>query len=76
MSQKQLENRINRLSKNLKKGDSFELLYNGRCIATYTFTEWSADAKTPIDWLRECIAFLITLKDRNINNCSILYSKP
>lgn len=75
MNQKQLESKIKRLSKNLKKGDSFELLYDGRSIGTYEFTEWTIDSKTPLDWLRGCIVFGVILKDRDIEKVQLKYSK-
>lgn len=73
--QEKLEAKIKRLSKNLKKGDTFELIYNGLSVASYEFTEWSADAKTPLNWLQQCLCFCIHLKDRDINKVRLKYSK-
>lgn len=75
MNQKQLETKIKRLSKNLEKGDTFELLYDGESIAKYEFVEWSIDAKTPIDWLRGCLVFEVSLRGRDINKVSLNFSK-
>lgn len=75
MNQKQLENKIIRLSRNIKKGDSFELLYNGSCIANYEFEDWAFDSKTPLEWLRGCIVFLVTLQNRDIEKVQLIYSK-
>lgn len=75
MNKKQLESKIRRLSKNLEKGDTFELLYDGESIAKYEFVEWSIDAKAPIDWLRECLTFEVSLRGRDINNVSLNFYK-
>ena len=75
MNQKQLEAKIKRLSKDLKKGDSFELMYDGQCIASYEFTEWSIDSKTPLDWLRGCLIFCVSLKGRDIDKVRLNFSK-
>lgn len=75
MNQKLLESKIRRLSKNLGKGDTFELLYDGESIAKYEFTEWSIDAKTPIDWLRGCLVFCVLLEGRDINRVSLRFQK-
>lgn len=75
MNQKLLESKIRRLSKNLEKGDTFELLYDGESIAKYEFTEWSIDAKTPIDWLRGCLVFCVLLEGRDINRVSLRFQK-
>ena len=75
MNKKQLESKIRKLSKNLEKGDTFELFYDGESIAKYEFVEWSIDAKTPIGWLRECLTFGVSLRGRNINKVSLNFSK-
>lgn len=75
MDKKQLESKIRKLSKNLEKGDTFELFYDGESIAKYEFVEWSIDAKAPIDWLRGCLTFEVSLRGRDINKVSLNFSK-
>lgn len=76
MSKKQLESKIIRLSKNLEKGDKFELLYDGCSIGEYEYDgDMSIDTKTPLEWLRGCICFGVTLKNGDIGKVQLKYSK-
>ena len=75
MNQRRLESIIKSHYKELEKGDTFELLYDGESIAKYEFTEWSIDAKTPIDWLRGCLVFCVLLEGRDINRVSLRFQK-
>ena len=70
---KKLERQIKKIEKSIKKGDRINLMYDGEIIEHYDFTEWSADAKTPLDWLRGCFCFEISLKGRDINKVEIEY---
>lgn len=72
---KKLEKEIRKIDKQLKCGDSIELMYDGESIAKYEFTERSIDCKTPLQWLRGCLCFEISLKGRDINKVTLKYNK-
>lgn len=72
--QKKLEKQIKKIEKTIKRGDCIDLMYDGDSIARYEFTEWSIDSKTPIMWLRGCLAFEVSLKGRDINKVSIKFT--
>jgi hypothetical protein len=72
---KKLEKEINKIDKQLKCGDSIELMYDGKSVAKYDFVERSIDCKTPLQWLRGCLAFDISLKGRDINKVTLKYNK-
>lgn len=72
--QKKLEKQIKKIEKTIKSGDCIDLMYDGDSIARYEFTEWSIDSKTPIMWLRSCLAFEVSLKGRDINKVSIKFT--
>ncbi len=73
--QKKLEQEIRKIDKKLKCGDSIELMYDGKSIAKYDFVERSIDCKTPLQWLRSCLCFDISLKGRDINKVTLKYNK-
>jgi hypothetical protein len=73
--QKKLERQINKIAKTIKCGESINLIYDGEVIAKYEFTEWSIDSKTPLQWLRGCLVFEISLKKRDINKVTLNYIK-
>ena len=72
---KKLEKEIKKIDKQLKCGDSIELMYNGESVAKYDFVERSIDCKTPLQWLRGCLCFEIAFKDRDINKVTLKYNK-
>ena len=72
---KKLEQEIKKYDKKLKRGDRIELLYDGEQIAKYDFFERSIDSKSPLQWLRGCLAFDISLKGRDISKVSLKLSK-
>lgn len=72
---KKLEQQVKRIDKKLKCGDRIELLYDGEEIARYDYFERSIDSKTPLEWLRGCYVFDITLKGRDINKVSLKHNK-
>jgi hypothetical protein len=73
--QKKLERQINKIAKTIKCGESINLIYDGEVIAKYEFTEWTIDSKAPLQWLRGCLAFDISLKGRDINKVTLNYIK-
>ena len=73
--QKKLEQEIRKIDKQLKCGDSIELMYDDESVAKYDFVERSIDCKTPLEWLRLCLCFDINLKGRDINKVSLKYNK-
>jgi hypothetical protein len=73
--QKKLEQEIRKIDKKLKCGDSIELMYDGESVAKYDFVERSIDSKTPLQWLRGCLCFEISLKCRDINKVALKYNK-
>ena len=73
--QNKLEKEIKKIDKQLKCGDSIELIYDGESVAKYDFVERSIDCKTPLQWLRECFVFEIDLKGRDINKVSLKHNK-
>ena len=75
MKQKELEKQVRKFSKNIKAGDKIIMKYKGETIATYEFIEWSIDSKSPIDWLRGCLIFQISLKARDINKVELDFVK-
>ena len=75
MSKKELEKKVRDFSRNIKKGDIIELLYDGEVIAQYEFIELSIDSKSPIDWLRGVIAFDIEYRGRDIKKTDLAF-KP
>lgn len=72
---KKLEKQIKEIDKVIKKGESINLMYDGECIANYTETERTIDSKTPLQWLRGNICFLVTLKGRDIKKVTLEYHK-
>lgn len=54
---KKLERQILKIDKQLKKGDTINLLYDGEIVDQYNFIERSIDSKTPLQWLRACLCF-------------------
>ena len=73
MTQKELEKEIRKISKRIKRGDAIKMLYDGEEIASYEFVDWSIDSKNPIDWLRGCLCFEISLKNRSIEKVSLKF---
>ncbi len=73
--QKTLEREIKKIDKKLKRGDRIELLYNGEEIARYDYFERSIDCKTPLQWLRSCLCFEISLKGRDISKVALKHNK-
>ena len=73
--QKKLEQEIKKIDKQLKCGDSIELMYDGESVAKYDFVERSIDCKTPLQWLRGCIFFEIKYRGRDINKVTLKYNK-
>lgn len=73
--QNKLEKEIKKIDKQLKCGDSIELMYDGESVAKYDFVERSIDCKTPLQWLRGCLCFEIAFKDRDINKVTLKYNK-
>ena len=71
---KKLEKEINKIDKQLKCGDSIELMCDGESVAKYDFVERSIDCKTPLQWLRASL-FEISLKGRDINKVTLKYNK-
>jgi len=72
--QKTLEKEIKKIDKKLKRGDRINLMYEGNSIAQYDFTERTIDSKTPLQWLRICLCFDISLKGRDINKVELKYT--
>lgn len=72
--QKTLEKEIKKIDKKLKRGDRINLMYEGNSIAQYDFTERTIDSKTPLQWLRGCLCFDISLKGRDINKVELKYT--
>lgn len=58
-----------------KKHDKYKLLmkYDGETIAEYDMTngERTIDMKTPEEWIRGCMVFLITLRGKDESKVSI-----
>lgn len=73
--QKKLEQEIKKIDKQLKCGETIDLIYDGDKITQYEFTERSIDCKTPLQWLRGCLCFDISLKGRDINKVTLKYNK-
>jgi hypothetical protein len=73
--ERKLIRQIKRVSKTIKRGESIDLMYDGQSIANYEFTEWTIDSKTPEDWLRGCIFFVIKYRGRDINKVSLKYTR-
>lgn len=73
--ERNLIRRIRRIEKTIKRGDTIDLMYEGKSLANYEFVEWSIDSKTPEQWLRCCLCFEIDLKGRNINKVSLKYTR-
>jgi hypothetical protein len=73
--QKKLEKEIKKIDKQLKCGDSIELMYDGESIERYDFVERSIDCKTPLQWLRGCLVFEISFRGRDINKVTLKYNK-
>ena len=72
--QNKLEKEIKKIDKQLKCGDSIELMCDGESVAKYDFVERSIDCKTPLQWLRVSL-FEISLKGRDINKVTLKYNK-
>ena len=68
---KQLEKEVRAFSNKCQIGDTISMYYDGDCVATYTFTERTLDSKTPLHWLRGCLCFEISFKDRDINKVEL-----
>lgn len=75
MARKDLETKIRKFSKDIKMGDKIILMYGEKEIADYVFIEWSIDAKTPLDWLRECMCFEIAMKGLDESKVSLKFGK-
>ena len=73
--QNKLEKEIKKIDKQLKCGDSIELLYDGESVAKYDFVERSIDCKTPLQWLRGCLCFEIAFKNRDESKVTLKYNK-
>lgn len=68
---KQLEKQVKAFERKCQSGDTINLNYEGKCIATYKFTEWTLDSKTPSHWLNGCLCFEISLEGRDINKVEL-----
>lgn len=75
MTKRQLENQVRRFSTEIKKGDTINMIYDGKIIADYQFEEWSIDSKTPYDWLIGCLIFQVQLKGRDTKKVSLEFIK-
>lgn len=73
--QNKLEKEIKKIDKQLKCGDSIELMYDGESVAKYDFVERSIDCKTPLQWLRGCLCFEIALNKRDESKVTLKYNK-
>ena len=73
--QKKLEQEVRKIDKQLKCGETIDLIYDGDKIAQYEFTERSIDCKTPLQWLRGCLCFEISLKGLDINKVTLKHNK-
>lgn len=75
--QKKLEQKVKRIDKQLKCGDSIDLIYDGEVIkeCRYTFFERTIDSKTPLQWLGSCLCFEIALKGRDISKVTLKHNK-
>ena len=70
-----LERQIKKIEKIIESGDRIDLMYEGKSIAEYDFTEWSIDSKTPHHWLIGCLCFEVRLKGRDINKVEIKFTQ-
>ena len=75
MSKKELEKQVNKFAKTIAKGDVIKLKQGDKELARYEFTEWSIDAKTPIDWLRGCLVFDVSMRGIDIGEVSLEFEK-
>lgn len=73
MKRDEIISQVKKLSKNIKKGDSIRLLYDGKELARYDFIEWSRDSNTPENWITQCVCFDIDIHGRDINKCEIRF---
>ena len=76
--QKKLEQKVKRIDKELKCGDSIDFIYDGEVIneCRYKFFERSIDSKTPLQWLRSCILAEISFKKgRDISKVTLKHNK-
>lgn len=71
--EKKLIRQIRKIEKTIQCGDTIDLMYEGKSIASYEFVEWSIDSNTPEQWLRGCICFEIGLKGLDINKVELRY---
>lgn len=72
--EKKLEKKIKKIEKKIEKGDVLEFLYDGELVGSYEFTEWSIDAKTPLQWFRGCVCFEITMEGRDMDKVSVKFN--
>lgn len=75
MARKDLEKEIKKFSKTIKKGDKIDLMYEGKSIANYVFTEWSLDAKTPLNWFVQCMCFEVKLRNLDETKVSLNFQQ-
>jgi hypothetical protein len=71
---KKLIRQIREIEKTIERGDTIDLMYEGKSLANYDFVEWSIDGKTPEQWLRGCLCFEISLKGLDINKASLKFT--
>ena len=72
--EKKLERKIKKIEKKIEKGDVLEFIYDGNTIGSYEFTEWSLDAKTPLQWFRICMCFEVKLNGLDTNKVTIKFN--
>lgn len=72
---KKLVHQIETIEDEIKMGDELFFKYDGNVVAEYQFIEWSADAKSPMDWFRGCMCFEVTLKCGDVTKVEVDYKK-
>lgn len=73
--EKALAKQVKQIEKEITCGDTINLKYDRKTIATYDFVEFSPDSKTPTDWLMGVFCFGIDMMHRDTSKVTLEYVK-